>query len=182
MPAWISSYIQYKVWHEFTYPLPNFNDVAVKVFWNQWIISGHILPIMWLVIYAELKFINNNMGGPGNWFKDICIDTSMWWSSNIYKPGQPKSRLCLVIVLISDIKFLEKLAMCNCKFTIISRSRNWNSNISLYHCWKKCPSYAFIIQSKINRDLKNWDSERECRKHGSSRVMDGCLLTCMHLS
>ena len=31
IPAWISNYINYKVWDEITYPFPNFNGVTVEV-------------------------------------------------------------------------------------------------------------------------------------------------------
>ena len=31
MPAWISNYIEYKVWGEITYPFLNLNGAAVEV-------------------------------------------------------------------------------------------------------------------------------------------------------
>ena len=47
IPAWISNYIRCKVWIEITYPLPNFNSAATKVWeWRSNFIPhfiGHVI-------------------------------------------------------------------------------------------------------------------------------------------
>ena len=47
IPAWISNYIQFKVWDEITYPFPNFSGAAIEVW--EWILD------MWLLIHAGIK-------------------------------------------------------------------------------------------------------------------------------
>ena len=46
MAAWKKNHNNYEVWHEITYPFPNFNGTAVEV--SEWTInSSHNLLDMW---------------------------------------------------------------------------------------------------------------------------------------
>ena len=54
IPAWISNYIEHKVWDEITYPFPNFNGKAVEV-WKLISNFTHTLLSMWLLIFAGIK-------------------------------------------------------------------------------------------------------------------------------
>ena len=47
IPAWISNYMNYKMWDEITYPFPNFNGATVEVWeWISYFIphfTGHVI-------------------------------------------------------------------------------------------------------------------------------------------
>ena len=56
MPAWISNYINYKVWDEITYPFQSPYIAQLKLE-NDEVISSHTLLCMRLFIHAELNVI-----------------------------------------------------------------------------------------------------------------------------
>ena len=55
IPAWISNLTHSEVWDEITYPLPNFNGVAVDFF--KWIsnVQHIIMDVITHVIHAGIK-------------------------------------------------------------------------------------------------------------------------------
>ena len=53
IPAWISNYINYKVWDKITYPPSNFNVQPLKLR-NGKVMSFHNLLGMWLLIHAGI--------------------------------------------------------------------------------------------------------------------------------
>ena len=56
-PAWISIYINYKVWDEISYPFPNFNGCTVEVY--EWI-SNFILHFYSACDYLSVLGLNLN--------------------------------------------------------------------------------------------------------------------------
>ena len=46
IPAWISNYINYKVWTEIAYPFPNFNNATFEIWiWIRNYFTGHVITI-----------------------------------------------------------------------------------------------------------------------------------------
>ena len=93
IPAWISSHMPSKVWHEIMYQLPNFNGATVEVW--QWIsnIIPHFIGI-WLLV--SVNWMPNNI-----WYY-VGFRSVEWWINLVYIKRQTSNHWLTSLNAFSD--------------------------------------------------------------------------------